>query len=895
MFDEYLTRSLALIQASARKIEEKREVFSDLGDIQALDTLNSDLSHHIQSYASSGLIPVDPSLEVKKRLTELSSFFDSVNFVYNEVMCLGKEELQVEVPSVSEESLSDLSKRISELRQSLHSKLAKCQSQLYTKDWVGRLGETDIHPELVKFYEVSHNHLLYDSTARVNLCAFVFGTGCYWDSVMNHFKVLEQRILELHKLRSKHILEISNATSHALYGNYKTANSIMLGIGVNYSKSSSNGKFIDIDYSKIESLLAELHSKSCSINEFVSIKLPSELEKNRKVLGVFSSSIWKSKSIECRQNAAILLGVLERTCGEYISYIHGFPNSEIYEDHFDVLNRGAALIEGGREYSKADLRLGDKKRNQKLVAVCCVILIILTFFIYEYRYHFGTKLKFDELTYHDASDFSDTPTDVDVSVLHLGDMKRYFLQTSSWRRALPGDYLLLVRSPNYSTYKKEFKLKVGQKFNLGEIPLQIRSGTVEIKSEPTGAEVFLGSELLGQTPIKLNKVFAQTKRYRLTLPRHKAVDLYCNLQDNQKIELFHDFKSKKVALNTDAPNSKVILLGGEEHSLPWEGMLPLGKNYIRIINSNNLISNLKLIDVLRDGEGRFDLQYNSSGVLRCYDNTGAFKGLLRGIADFEITGDGSQLIALSMNGDVSSVYMKDNVLSHKTVLNGAVLIAETPGFQAASMSDGRLLYWGVTKDTNGQLIPSTKMMELEVKGKLVKIQGSRTADRLIGLGKDGQLYDFPLSGEKILTPPKYRALDFSFNNVTAGVLLADASGGSVVSWPLSNNTVIWRETPVKIAVGLSEIYGLMDNGDVVMSRTIVTDEKLPESDIENIFGGPSHNGLFLVKKSGNIIIYDGDGGYQLAGNVKLPDYSGIKTYKVSYDPIHRLTYVLSDR
>ena len=45
MWDEDLLRSLALVQARVRAIERKKEIFYDLGDMQAFNGLKADLEN----------------------------------------------------------------------------------------------------------------------------------------------------------------------------------------------------------------------------------------------------------------------------------------------------------------------------------------------------------------------------------------------------------------------------------------------------------------------------------------------------------------------------------------------------------------------------------------------------------------------------------------------------------------------------------------------------------------------------------------------------------------------------------------------------------------------------------------------------------------------------------
>tara|TARA_Y100000589_G_C26668969_1_gene433054 strand:+ start:150 stop:398 length:249 start_codon:yes stop_codon:yes gene_type:complete len=75
MWDESLLRSLALVQARVKFIDKKKEIFSDLGDMQAFNGLKADLENYISSSASAGLIPDNPLGNVSDRLDELMHFF----------------------------------------------------------------------------------------------------------------------------------------------------------------------------------------------------------------------------------------------------------------------------------------------------------------------------------------------------------------------------------------------------------------------------------------------------------------------------------------------------------------------------------------------------------------------------------------------------------------------------------------------------------------------------------------------------------------------------------------------------------------------------------------------------------------------------------------------------
>lgn len=131
------------------------------------------------------------------------------------------------------------------------------------------------------------------------------------------------------------------------------------------------------------------------------------------------------------------------------------------------------------------------------------------------------------------------------------------------QRFPPGTHVLRVTKFGHVPLLRELDVRTGKntlKFNLAELP----GGTLDIKSVPPGAEVFVNGESCGHTPRSLTKLGTGGHRVRLSLVNYLDWKKTVNIEENKTVELNVTLRTRTGAHYIDAikadPKNAVLLV-----------------------------------------------------------------------------------------------------------------------------------------------------------------------------------------------------------------------------------------------------------------------------------------------------------------------------------------------
>ena len=123
-----------------------------------------------------------------------------------------------------------------------------------------------------------------------------------------------------------------------------------------------------------------------------------------------------------------------------------------------------------------------------------------------------------------------------------------------------GEHRWNVSAPNHETHEGRFQFRAGQNVLIvGE--LESSTGLFEVTSRPSGAQVFLDGELVGDTPLQLEDVEPGLHRLRVSAEGRGSVLREIDTTDGAKGELYALLPSRacRVVVKTGNPEARVYV------------------------------------------------------------------------------------------------------------------------------------------------------------------------------------------------------------------------------------------------------------------------------------------------------------------------------------------------
>jgi hypothetical protein len=126
----------------------------------------------------------------------------------------------------------------------------------------------------------------------------------------------------------------------------------------------------------------------------------------------------------------------------------------------------------------------------------------------------------------------------------------------------PGHYTYHLMAPGYATQSGEFDFVDGQNL-LVHAELLAADGLVTITSEPVGARVRLGDQVLGSTPVTIQGIAKGPHTFLLDLPGHALATGHVDTTDGltASVEAFLSREGVPVSVNTGQPTAEVRVEG----------------------------------------------------------------------------------------------------------------------------------------------------------------------------------------------------------------------------------------------------------------------------------------------------------------------------------------------
>jgi diacylglycerol kinase family enzyme len=128
----------------------------------------------------------------------------------------------------------------------------------------------------------------------------------------------------------------------------------------------------------------------------------------------------------------------------------------------------------------------------------------------------------------------------------------------------PGEYTVEVRMNGYEVWSKSVEVEGGRKKTLTAV-LQIRTGSIRVKSEPANARIFLDGKEIGTTPDVIRSTVSGSHEVELKLDRYEVWSKRVTIEEDKEKTLSAVLRIKPGSLMIESePTNAKIFLDGEE-------------------------------------------------------------------------------------------------------------------------------------------------------------------------------------------------------------------------------------------------------------------------------------------------------------------------------------------
>ncbi|MFQ5686313.1 MAG: PEGA domain-containing protein, partial [Candidatus Scalindua sp.] len=128
----------------------------------------------------------------------------------------------------------------------------------------------------------------------------------------------------------------------------------------------------------------------------------------------------------------------------------------------------------------------------------------------------------------------------------------------------PGKYTVEVRMNGYEVWSKSVEVEGGRKKTLTAV-LQMKTGSISIKSEPANAKIFLNGKEIGTTPDVIRSTVSGSHEVELKLDGYEVWSKRVNIEEDKEKTLSAVLRIKAGSLMIESePTNAKIFLDGEE-------------------------------------------------------------------------------------------------------------------------------------------------------------------------------------------------------------------------------------------------------------------------------------------------------------------------------------------
>lgn len=148
-----------------------------------------------------------------------------------------------------------------------------------------------------------------------------------------------------------------------------------------------------------------------------------------------------------------------------------------------------------------------------------------------------------------------------------------------------GTHTLKVEIPGYRKHEQQIAIESGETLKVYASLEKVKTGSIEVTTEPSGAQVFIDSQPVGKTPVSLSEIKAGKHNILLNLLGYETITSTVLVADKKSVTFARKLKIKSgvLTLQTSPSHAKVEIDDTVAGYTPLEIDVSSGSHIIRIL------------------------------------------------------------------------------------------------------------------------------------------------------------------------------------------------------------------------------------------------------------------------------------------------------------------------
>ena len=179
---------------------------------------------------------------------------------------------------------------------------------------------------------------------------------------------------------------------------------------------------------------------------------------------------------------------------------------------------------------------------------------------YKYLKYLGAEVQI-----YGSISVASKPTNAKIYL----DGKEVGITTETITGLEPGKYTVEVRMEGYEVWSKSVEVEGGRKKTLTAV-LQIKTGSIKVKSEPVNARIFLDGKEVGTTPDVIRSTVSGSHEVELKLDGYEVWSKRVNIEEDKEkaLSAVLRIKAGSLIIESEPANAKIFLNGEEIGATP---------------------------------------------------------------------------------------------------------------------------------------------------------------------------------------------------------------------------------------------------------------------------------------------------------------------------------------
>jgi uncharacterized membrane protein len=152
----------------------------------------------------------------------------------------------------------------------------------------------------------------------------------------------------------------------------------------------------------------------------------------------------------------------------------------------------------------------------------------------------------------------------------------------------PGSHALEVQLPGYRKHKQKINIASDETLKIYTSLEKIRTGSIQVTTDPPGAQVFVDSQPMGKTPVTIPTLEVKKYNILLNLLGYETITSMVEVEDGKTVKLHKKLKIKSgiLKLSTAPAKARVEIDNSIVGYTPVEIDVPVGSHILKVSKEN---------------------------------------------------------------------------------------------------------------------------------------------------------------------------------------------------------------------------------------------------------------------------------------------------------------------